>query len=170
MAEVIDISGIFLFMPVFSFLFVFVVVYAVLAKTRVLGESQRTNILVSFIMAIIFMNFSSLELYVRTILPWFIVLLVVLFFVLVIAGFSTKEIDKIMTPAFAWAFIIILLTIFLIAAIRVFNPIFHPDYVVVSGDKPEVLVQLRNFLDSRVFGSVLLFFIAAIVSWVLTKK
>jgi hypothetical protein len=54
---VVDISGIYNFMPIFSFLFVFVVVYAILAKTKVLGD-QKVNLLVGFIMAIIFMNFA----------------------------------------------------------------------------------------------------------------
>jgi len=169
MATPLDISGIFLFMPVFSFLFVFVVVFAILAKTRILGEGG-VNLLISFIMAIIFMNFSSLELYVRTILPWFITLLVILFFVLLVAGFSTKSIDKMMTPAFAWVVVIIVLVVFLIAAIRVFNPVFHPDYGLVSGEKPEVISQAITLLfGSQVSGSILLLVVGAIVAWVLSK-
>jgi len=156
-------------MPVFSFLFVFVVVFAILAKTRILGEGG-VNLLISFIMAIIFMNFSSLELYVRTILPWFITLLVILFFVLLVAGFSTKSIDKMMTPAFAWVVVIIVLVVFLIAAIRVFNPVFHPDYGLVSGEKPEVISQAMTWLfGSQVSGSILLLVVGAIVAWVLSK-
>jgi len=72
----IDISGLYFFMPVFSFLFVFMIVWAVLAKTKLLGEAGFINFFVSFIMAIIFMSFSSLDLYVRTIIPWFVVLFI----------------------------------------------------------------------------------------------
>ena len=43
--------------------------------------------LISFIVAVIFMSFSSLELYVQTILPWFIVLLIVVFLVLMIDAY-----------------------------------------------------------------------------------
>jgi hypothetical protein len=167
---VMDISGIFIFMPVFSFLFVFTVVFAVLAKTKVLGEG-RVNILVSFIMAIIFMNFSSLDLYVRTITPWFVVLLVCLFFVLVLIGFSTKSIDKMLTPGFAWVIVSILLIIFLIAAIRVFNPMFHPDLILTSGEGgPGIVQQFLYIFDSRIGGSLLLLAIAAVVAWILSKK
>ena len=42
---VLDISGIFLFMPLFSFLFVFIIVYSVLMKTKILGEGW-TNLFV----------------------------------------------------------------------------------------------------------------------------
>ena len=168
---VLDITGIYFFMPVFSFLFVFVVVYAVLAKTKVLGD-QRVNLLVSFIIAIIFMNFSSLDLYVRTILPWFVVLLVCLFLALVIMGFSTKDWEKMATPGFAWIIVAILVVIFLIAAIRVFNPMFHPELgVTTAGDGQEgVLLQIRHVFDSQVGGSVLLLILGLIVAWILTKK
>ena len=168
---VLDITGIYFFMPVFSFLFVFVVVYAVLAKTKVLGD-QRVNLLVSFIIAIIFMNFSSLDLYVRTILPWFVVLLVCLFLALVIMGFSTKDVEKMTTPGFAWVIVAILVVIFLIAAIRVFNPMFHPDLGITTAGPGQdgVLVQIMHIFDSRFGGSILLFVIALIVAWILTKK
>lgn len=167
----LDISGLFFFMPVFSFLFVFVVVYAVLAKTKILGD-QRVNLLVSFIIGIIFMNFSSLDLYVRTILPWFVVLLVCLFLVLVIMGFSTKDWEKMTTPGFAWVIVAILVVIFLIAAIRVFNPMFHPELgITTAGDGQQgVLVQIRNMFDSQVTGSVLLLLLGLIVAYVLTRK
>lgn len=167
----IDVSGLNFFMPVFSFLLVFVVVYAVMAKTKVLGESQFVNLMVSFIMGVIFMSFSSLELYVQTIIPWFIVLLIIVFLVLVLAGLSTKDLSKIMTTQFAWVMVAILVVIFLIAAIKVFNPVFHPDLLITSGEGTSMLGQIRTYINSNGYaGSVLLLITAIIVSWILTKK
>lgn len=166
----IDISGIYFFMPVFSFLFVFLIVYAILARTKILGDSAFVNFLVSFIMAIIFMSFSSLDLYVKTIIPWSIVLFISVFLVLLIAGLSTKELDKIMTKGFAWIVIIILLIIFLIAAIKVFNPVFHPDLIITSGEGTSLVEQISYAYGGKVFGTILLIVIAIIVSWVLTRK
>lgn len=166
----IDISGIYFFMPVFSFLLVFLIVYAILARTKILGDSGFVNLLVSFIIAIIFMSFSSLELYVKTIIPWAVVLLVSIFLVLLIAGMSTKELDKIMTKKFGWFFIIILVIIFLIAAIKVFNPVFHPDLIITSGEGTSLVEQLTYSIDGRVAGTVLLIVIAGVVAWVLTRK
>ncbi|MEK6859706.1 MAG: hypothetical protein AABX54_02725 [Nanoarchaeota archaeon] len=169
MAAQMDISNLFFFMPVFSFLFVFVIVFAILAKTKVLGEG-RVNIIVSFIMAIIFMNFSSLDLFVQTITPWFVVLLVCLFFVLVLVGFSEKKLlDKMLTPTFGWVVVVILIAIFLIAAIRVFNPVFHPSLIVTSGGEgsPGIVWQIRNLLDSQIIGSILLLAIGIAVAWFL---
>ncbi|MFA5857049.1 MAG: hypothetical protein WC867_06820 [Candidatus Pacearchaeota archaeon] len=173
MVTPMDISGIQFFMPVFSFLFVFIVVYAVLAKTKVLGD-DKVNLLISFIMAIMFMNFSySLRLYVETIVPWFIVLIVSLFFILVVMSFSggPEVMKKMLTPTFAWVFVAVLLLIFLIAAIRVFNPMFHPDLIITSGEGgPGIVGQIRGVFDSQVGGSALLLLIAGVVAWILTKK
>jgi len=166
----LDISGLLFFMPVFSFLFVFIVIFALLAKTKVIGESKFVLLLVSFIISIVFMSFSSAELYVRTIIPWFVVLMIIVFLVLLIAMFSTKAWDKIMTPAFAWIVVGVLILIFLIAAIYVFNPVFHPDLGVTSGQGNSMIEQIRGWLDGGVAGSILLLVIAVIVAWVLTKK
>jgi len=164
----IDISGLNFFMPVFSFLFVFVVIYALLAKTKVIGESKFVLALISFIVGIIFMSFSSMELYVRTIVPWFVVLLIVVFFVLLIGMFSGK--NWVPKSWLGWVIVGVLIIIFLIAAIRVFNPVFHPDLVVTSGEGTSLLEQMRDYLDGGIAGSILLLVIAGIVAWVITRK
>jgi len=166
----LNISGLLFFMPVFSFLFVTIIVYALLAKTKILGESKWILLLTSFIVAVVFMSFSSAELYVRTIIPWFVILIVVVFLVLMIAMFSTKAWDKIMTPAFAWVIVGVLILMFLIAAIYVFNPVFHPGLGVTSGQGTSMIEQIRGYLEGGVAGSVLLLIVAIVVAWVITKK
>jgi len=167
----IDVSGLSFFMPILGFLFIFIVVYGLLFKTQVLGDSKGIQLFISFIMGVIFISFSSMRLYVETIIPWFAVLLVVLFLVLFVAMFSTKAWEKMLTPAFAWVVVGVLILIFLIAAIKVFNPVFHPDLIVTSGSGGESLwEQISDFFSgSRVGGSVLLIIVAVIVSWVLVK-
>ena len=167
----LDISGIYFFMPVFSFLFVTIVVYAILVKTQVLGESQFINLLVSFIMAVIFLSFSSMELYLITILPWFVVLLVLVFLVLLVFGFSRGDLKEIMTNKFAWVIVAILVIIFLVAAVRVFNPVFDKDLIITSGGDGGGGVGsiLDVIFYSRWSGSVLLLVIAAIVAWFITR-
>ena len=168
----LDISGISFFMPVFSFLFVFLVVYALLLKSRVLGDTPF-YLIISFIVAVIFMSFSSLELYVRTILPWFIVVVVIAFVVLVVAGISTKNLDWIMGSKLGWVLIIILIIIFLIAAIKVFNPVFHPDLIISGGQDggPGIVDQARDFFGSSKWaGTIILLIVAGLVGWFITKK
>jgi len=116
------------------------------------------------------MSFSSAELYVRTILPWFVILMVIVFLVLIIAMFSTKAWDKIFTPTFAWVIVGILILMFLIAAIYVFNPVLHSDLGVTSGQGTSMIEQIRDYLDGGVAGSILLLIVAIIVAWIVTKK
>jgi hypothetical protein len=65
----------------------------------------------------------------------------------------------------------ILVVIFLIAAINVFNPSFHPDLIVTAGG-PGLLSQIRDFFSSSggYAGSILLLVIAGIVAWVLSRS
>ncbi|MBR9704358.1 hypothetical protein GOV12_03025 [Candidatus Pacearchaeota archaeon] len=169
----INLAGLYFFMPIFSFLFVFIVTYAILFKTKILGESQFVNILVGLIIAIIFMSFStstfSTDTYIRTIIPWFAVLFVSVFLVLLLMGLSTKDLGSIMTSKFAWAVAIILIVIFVIAAIRVFNPVLDPTYGVASGDSPQIISQLRDIFGGPVGGGILLVIIAIIVAYVISR-
>ena len=166
----IDISGIFFFMPIISFLFVFLVVWSILVKTKILGEAPWINLFVGLIMATIFMSFSSLDLYVRTVIPWFVVLFVCVFLVLLLAGLATKDVGKFMGNWFGWISIFILLAIFLVSFIKVFNPVFHPDLIITSGEGTSLVEQIRYGSDGTIFGTLFLIFIAGIVSWVLVKK
>jgi len=171
----LNISGLEFFAPVWAFLFVFVVVYALLAKTKIIGESKFINLAIGFILASIFIAFSSIELFIRTLVPWFVVLIVVLFFVMLIVGLATKDMKEMYSflgNKFVWAFIVLLVVVFFISSLYVFNPIFHPSLGLAPGYEGEsVLTQLGYFLSgSGIAGSILLIIIAIIVAWVITRK
>jgi len=157
-------------MPVFSFLFVFLIVWSILVKSKLLGDAAFVNLFVSMIMAIIFMSFSSLDLYVRTVIPWFIVLFVCVFLVMLITGLAAGDIGKFMGKWFGWIIIVLLLIIFLVSAIKVFNPVFHPDLLITTGEGTSLIEQIRYGMDGTIAGGLLLILIAGIVSWVLVKK
>ena len=159
-------------MPVFSFLLVFLIVFAILAKTKVLGESKGVHLLISFIMAVIFMAFSSTRLYVETIIPWFIVLLVIVFLILLLAGLATHKLDEIMTNKFAWGIIIVFIVILILVAIKVFNPVLHPDLIITGGeDGPGIVSQLTRLVTTaNVAGTILLLIIVGVVAWIIARK
>lgn len=152
----IDISGLSYFMPIFGFLFVFAIVMALLIKTKILGDNKFINVLISFIVAIIFSTMTSAQKYVQAVTPWFVVLIVALFFILLLIGLSQRKIEEIMKPGFVWVFIVALILIFLIAAIKVFS-FWQP---------------IKEFItnEAKIVGGVLLLIIAALAAWVMTKK
>ena len=166
-----DISPILWFIPLLSFVFVWIIVYALLKNTKVLGENEIVNGSIGFIMAVIFISFSSLQLYVETIIPWFVVLVICVFLMLLLTGFSSGKIENIMNKKFfGWIVVLLLVSIFLIAAIRVFNPIFHSDLILSSGAYTGLLEQLRDNLDSGIMGTLILIIAAIGVGWFIMRK
>jgi len=153
----INLSGLEFFMPVFGFVFVFVIIYALLAKTKILGGVIWIDVIVSGIIAIIFSTIISVREYIQAVTPWFVVLVVALFFILIIIGLSQQNIDKIMKPGFVWVFIIALILVFFIAAIRVFDPVFYN-------------IKWFVFSRGRIFGGIILLAIAVLVGWIITRK
>jgi len=157
----VDISGASYFMPILSLVFVFVIVYALLLKTKLLGDSVAINLIISFIVSVIFAVFVGTREYVETVTPWFVVLIIALFFILVIVGFSGIKSGEIIKPGFVWVFIILLIGVFILAAISVF-----PSSVGNAWD------SLSNFVieNGRISGAVILLIIAGLVAWVIVKK
>ena len=153
---IFDLSWLAYYMPIFGFLFVFTVVYAVLAKTGILGENSLTNLLVSFIFAIIFITFAPGVIYVQTVIPWFVILILSLFFLMMVVGFAQADLEKLMKPG-ALVFVGLLVVIFLWSAIVVFNPFLKP--------------YIDNFLLSeKLYGAALLALVAGAASWIITRK
>jgi len=166
----IDVSAFNYFMPLFGFLLVFVVSYALLTKAKFLGENKFIIILVSFILAIIFVTVSSARQIVLKIVPWFAVLAVLILLIALIIAISQQKIDAIMKPGVAWAFIAVLIVMFIIAAIIVFTPILAPVWEEQPDASP-TLVAIKQFITSQnVLGAILVLVVAAITAWVITRK
>lgn len=111
----IDVSWLSEGMPILTFALIFVLAYAVIAKTKILGESKGINAVLSFILAVIFISFSSVRGFVANVTTWFAVLLIILFFFLLMIVFVLKEPEAFLKPL--TIVFIILLAIILIAVI-----------------------------------------------------
>jgi len=168
----IDFSWLAYYVPIFGFLFVLTVMYAILTKTKILSESPLVNIIVSFVFGIVFVSFLPAVNYVSLIIPWFVTLVVCLFLFMVIIGFSQKEVDKIMKPWVTWVVLAILMLVFLVSAIYVFNPLFTKGLAEFTGmSQGEITSRLGDFVFSEsFFGGALLLIVAIIASVVLTKS
>ena len=155
----VDVSSITYFEPILAFLIVFVVMFAVLAKTKILGEDNKfVNIFVSFLIATIFVSAAGVTEYVLTITPWFAVLLISVLFILVLTGF-VGQIDLVKKGT-AVAALIVLGIVFLVSGYVVFSSYLN---------NPGVLRILDLISDSRVSGGIVLLVVALIVSWILAK-
>jgi len=150
-----------------AFLFVFLVTYALLAKTKILGGNTFIHAFVSFLIAIAFaLSPSATEFTVMTI-PWIAVMLVVLFCIILAFALVRGNIEDIVkSTVVAVILVIVVLVIFLVSALNVFGP-FFAQYMPGPQQKPGLISFLIN---PSVLGGIIMIIIAAIASWVLTKK
>jgi len=155
---VMDISGIEYFMPIIGFLFVLILVFALLKKTKLLGGTGFIDFVVAAIIAVIFSTVSSVRSYVETVTPWFVVLVIAVFFILVILGMTQKDITVFMKPWFGWVFLVILILVFFFSATTVFSSALGN----VWGDITEFMT-----VQSRVAGSLVLLIVAIIFGAIL---
>lgn len=153
----ISLEGVNLFMPIFSFLLVFVIVYALLFKVEAFKEQGFLRFLLSFILAAIFVVNASLVEFVEFSSAWFIVFLVCIFLIILFISFTHGSVESLMKPWVAWAFFGLLILFFIISSAYVFN--WAVNWAMVW-----------NWFHTDWFGFTLLVVIAIIVSWVLAKK
>ena len=153
----IELVGLNFLMPVIVFVFVLLISYAFLKKTNIFGDTPFYWV-ISFILAGVFLSFNSLILYVTTVIPWFVLLILSVFMVLVVAGMCSKNLDWIMGSKLGFVFIGVLVFVLLAVGLRVYNPVFHPDLIITPGGEGSgILMQIKDFItDSRWAGSILL--------------
>ncbi len=170
MAIPVDITGISYFGPILAFLIVLAILFALLNKTKLLGESLFVQIFVSFVVATIFVSAAGVRDYVLAITPWFGVLIVSLFFILFIIGFVGKPVES-MTKGVGIGAVIVLIIVFLVSGFIVFSD-FIGAYLPGStgaGADPNLFKLSREVYNTRAFGALLLLIIGVGVSWVLVK-
>jgi hypothetical protein len=157
-AQISPIEGINFFMPIFAFLFVFVLVYALLMKTKILGESKGVNLMISFLMAIFFVVNASLVDFVRFNSAWFAVFIVSIFFILLLTAFTHGDkLEFFRKPWVAWVIVIGIVIFFIVSSSYVFNWAINID-------------AIGNYFDYQWLGFILLLIIALVASWILTRK
>lgn len=155
-----SLSAIGYFMPIFAFLLVFIVIYALLVKTKVLGESSAVMLFISFILSSFFIVETSLVEFVEFSSAWFSAFIVGLFFLIVILAFIPGiDLGDFFGKNnwFAWVLLVLVVVFFITSSAYVFNWVFNWG-------------MLWNWFSSDWFGMILLIVIALVVSFVLTKK
>jgi hypothetical protein len=153
----VALSALGYFLPIFAFLLVFIVVYALMKKTEVLGENEPVMLFVSLILATFFIVEVSLVELVQMSAAWFAVFFVAIFFILMLLSFThgPKFISD--NKNIAWVLLAALIVFFVISSAYTFSWAVNWD-------------RLSDWVYTDWFGFILLAIIAAVVSWVLTKK
>lgn len=158
--ETASVSALGYFIPIFAFLLVFIVIYAILKKTGVLGSSEPVMLFISLILSSFFILEASLVEFIQVTSAWFGVLIIFIFFILVAVAFLPGKdpfafLGK--NDWFSWAVLGLILGIFVITSAYTFN--FAVNWAFVE-----------NWIDTEWFGFVLLIVIAGVVSAVVSRK
>jgi len=161
------------FMPLIVFLLVFIVIYALLAKTKILGSNAFVHMFISFLVSVIFIASPSLTDLTKLAIPWVIVFTIILICILILVA-SIGNLDKIVkNPKIAMIIVVVIIVIFLVSAINVFGPIIRPYLPTATsetGGVPELLQVKHVLFSPGILGMIVLLIIAAIASWIITKK
>lgn len=162
---VVDISGLGYLLPIWSFLLVFIISFAVLVSTKIVGENKFWLVFVSFVLATLFITAAQAREYVETTAPWAIVMLLVAFFILLVTGFIGEPV-KAFKGTIGVGLAMVLLLIFLFAALNMFSDQLW-EYTPGGSETNPFL----NWLYSGpVAGMIILLAVCALVGWVLTKR
>jgi len=131
MANILQIDLLAYFLPIFSLLFIWVISYALLKKTEILGANDTLNIVAATSVAVIFMVTSEAVQLVKEVIPWFIILVVILimlFSIFMFLGEMTSFKETIGPTVLGWTIIAALSGIFLFAFAKVFGDPVHSIY------------------------------------------
>ncbi|MBM3230628.1 hypothetical protein FJZ22_03185 [Candidatus Pacearchaeota archaeon] len=158
---VLDLSGLDYLLPIWLFLLVFIISFAVLVSTKIVGENKFWLVFVAFVLATLFITAASARDYVESTAPWAIVVLMVAFFILLVTGFIGEP-AKALKGSVGVGLVVVLLLVFLFAALRMFGDSLSP-----STTRDPLLLWLYS---GPVAGIVILLAVCGLVGWVLTKK
>jgi hypothetical protein len=167
----VDLTAFGYFLPLLTYLVVFIVSYAVIKKIEMF-DKEIVNLFIAFLIATIFVSASGPLTYVQSIVPWFAILIISFVFILALLGFVGFKGDSDYTKSWGNGFAIVLLVLFVISGVFVFSSYFSPylPWNSPAEANPDVRFVTDWIFSPRVFGAILLIGISALVSFVLVKN
>ncbi|MAG52750.1 MAG: hypothetical protein CMH62_02190 [Nanoarchaeota archaeon] len=161
MVTLIDIGLLNFLFPIFTFLLIYALIFGVLQRSKAVTDSAGTNSWIAFAVSILFAITPGAMRFVAIIAPWFAVMLVVAFSLLLIFFFMGVKLDTIERIArneasIRWTIIIIGIIIIVIGLTSVFGPIFGTP---TGGEGVGGEVQ-RSVFDPQVLTTVFILLVA----------
>jgi hypothetical protein len=173
MATLLDTSLLSLFMPVFIFLLVFVIIYALLSKTQIFGKEKvaALNFMAAVCIAAVSVFAGSLTKVITTITPWIVFIIIILFIIFGLYTWLGVKNEEIWTTIGGniTIFIIILIVV-LIGLVTAFEKEISPflgqssssSTVVADGANSVQKEAIATLIHPRVIGALIILVVAAI--------
>ncbi|MSR86339.1 hypothetical protein EXS74_03005 [Candidatus Woesearchaeota archaeon] len=174
MATVLDVGILEYFVPIFVFMFVMIIMWALLEKVQFFPKSPAANLLIAFLLGVLFILIPELTTVISLVTPWFVILIV--FLLLLILTFIFMGVDpKFIGSVFGgdkpnlvvvWAIIVLFLGIFGYAFTQVYGEQIHDITAGSSSEEgSDQLVQSVGeiLFTPKVMGMFFLLLIAVFV-------
>ena len=171
MATLLDLGLLEYFIPAFVWVFVYVIIWALLQKTKFFGkDNELVNHVISFCVATLFVIVPELITIVQLITPWFIVFLLFLIFLVLLFVFMGVKLETVgnvfsQNPTVFWALLIVSLGIFGYAFTQVYGDAIHD---ITAGETDDGTGDLTQSIGAilftpKVLGMVFLLVMAGLV-------
>ncbi len=179
MATLLDATLISFLLPLFVFLFIFVVLYGLLSKTKLLGENTALNFLAALCVAAVAVFAGTLIKLIGTVTPWIVFVLIILVLIFgIFKFFGVEDKETWDTIGGKTVVYVVILIILLIGLTIVFEPEVSPfedkNGTGVSSSglagksvKNEVLSTLTH---PRLLGALFILLVAAFTIKLLIDK
>lgn len=162
---------------IFPALLVFAIVFALLEKTKLLGENKGINAIIAIVLAFIVMLSANIANIINYMAPWFVVLIIFVLLLLIVykmMGASDQNLVNVITEykGIQWTIAILGIIIAIAAIANVYGPGLVPltsegNETVEEGFGSEVG---KIFFHPKVLGLLLIFLIAVFAVLLLTRE
>ena len=127
MATLFSQEFIALLTPIFVFLFVFVVLYALLMKAKFFGDKAGFNLVIAFAVAMLVFLVPEAQIVVTSFTPWMLLLTILIIFIFMFFMFlgvkeKTLVEEVVQGGAFGFWIVLIIIILFLVALTKGFGP------------------------------------------------
>lgn len=144
--------------PVFVFVLIFAIIYALLQKSKILGGMQKLDFIVALIVSLLTLISENAASFVGTLSVWYVLIIVAV--VMMTLMMSTGTVGELSEMPIGKG---VLLWVSIITLIIVISTTFGPVFTPYSAGADPGWVTLRTIFHPKVFGVVFLFLIATIL-------
>lgn len=164
---ILDVSLFNFFKPVFTLFFVFVFIYALLEKTKILGSNRETNALFAFVIGLLFILTPNASDLLNIMTPWFVIFFVfIIFIILMFLMVGVKEesvVNAFTSSGVVWTIVIIaVFFIFGVAVSQVFGPVIQGIYGTEETAREGITFDIgRIIFHPRMLGALFVLVVAS---------
>src|SRR3989344_3120944 len=163
MASILSTNLIQFILPVFIFIFIFTIFFALLNKIKMFGDNKPLNSLIAFVISILFVLIPEARQIIEIATPWFVIFVVMgllLIMCFMILGIKPEFIEEVAKENSVVLSVVVaaVVIIFLFSFTKIFGPgiIQYPDQQATG----LISIIKRTILNPKIFGLVIVLIIA----------